>query len=160
MLIHQVLPAKANDETANEAEHHHHGHEHGHSGSHGDHHHHEHDHSGSHGDHHHHDPYDHQHDDEVQSISLEVEGNMDLDKINFMLGKLVQAWGEELYRMKGVLSVEGRDERFVFQGVHMMFDGAPNREWGKDEKRNNRIVFIGKNLPLKDFEDAVKSCLA
>lgn len=85
---------------------------------------------------------------------------MDLDKTNYTLGGLVQAWGEDLYRMKGVLSVEGYDQRFVFQGVHMLFDGAPDREWRKDEKRISRMVFIGKGLVRKDFEDAFRSCLA
>lgn len=120
-----------------------HAHDHGHG-------HHEH------GSHHH----DHHHDDEVQSISLEIEGNMDLDTTNYVLGALVQTHGETLYRMKGVLSIEGYDERFVFQGVHMLFDGTPDRKWRVDEKRVSKMVFIGKDLVKEEFEEAFRSCLA
>ena len=54
--------------------------------------------------------------------------------------------GTDIFRMKGILDVKGRDERFVFQGVHMLFDGRPDRPWRATEPRGNQLVFIGRNL--------------
>lgn len=125
-------------------------HDHGHSHDHD----HGHDHDHDHGHAHHH------HEDEVQSISLEVDGAMDLDKINYMLGALVNTRGEDLYRMKGVLAIDGYDRRFVFQGVHMLFDGIPDRRWREGEKRASKIVFIGKGLVAEEFAEAFEACLA
>ncbi|GMH35322.1 hypothetical protein BSKO_03190 [Bryopsis sp. KO-2023] len=138
-------------------------HDHEHAHSHDEHEHahaheHEHAHGDAHDDHHHH--ANHVHDDEVQSVSLEVDGDMDLDNLNYLLGFLVQTRGEDLYRMKGVLAIKDQDRRFVFQGVHMMFDGIPDREWKEGEKRVSKMVFIGKDLNKEEFQEAFEACLA
>jgi hypothetical protein len=36
-------------------------------------------------------------------------------QVNTWLGALLQLRGEDLYRMKGILSIDGYDRRFVFQ---------------------------------------------
>ena len=46
------------------------------------------------------------------------------------------------------------------QGVHMMFEGVPDRKWRADERRVNKMVFIGKDLNKEDFEEAFRGCLA
>ncbi|XP_042051856.1 COBW domain-containing protein 1-like [Salvia splendens] len=125
-------------------EHHHHGHEHDHS------HNHEH-----HDDHHH----DHTHDPGVSSVSIVCEGTLDLEKANMWLGNLLLDRSEDIYRMKGLLSVDGMNERFVFQGVHDIFQGSPDRLWGADEARVNKLVFIGKNLDREELEQGFKACL-
>lgn len=61
--------------------------------------------------------------------------------------------------MKGILAVAGEERRFVFQGVHMLFDGQPDRPWG-DEARSNRLVFIGRNLDRHELESSFAACLA
>jgi G3E family GTPase len=62
--------------------------------------------------------------------------------------------------MKGVLDIDGSDQRYVFQGVHMLFDGQPDRLWQPDEARINRIVFIGRNLDRQELTDRFRACLA
>ena len=57
--------------------------------------------------------------------------------------------GTDIYRMKGVLAIKGQDQRFVFQGIHMLFDGQPMTPWG-DETRSNKMIFIGKNLDREE----------
>ncbi|OAY52759.1 COBW domain-containing protein 1 [Manihot esculenta] len=131
---------------------HDHDHEHDHH-----HHHHEHDHHHEHHDGHH--SHDHVHDPGVSSVSIVCEGNLDLEKANMWLGTLLLERSEDIYRMKGLLSVEGMDERFVFQGVHDIFQGSPDRLWGPDEPRINKIVFIGKNLDTQEIEKGFKACL-
>ncbi|XP_034695625.1 P-loop guanosine triphosphatase YjiA-like [Vitis riparia] len=133
-----------------------HSHDHDHDHDHHDHHHHEHDHGHEHNDHHSH---DHTHDPGVSSVSIVCEGSLDLEKANIWLGTLLLERSEDIYRMKGLLSVQGMDERFVFQGVHDIFQGSPDRLWGPDEPRVNKIVFIGKNLDGKELEKGFKACL-
>ncbi|KAK7310257.1 hypothetical protein RJT34_07658 [Clitoria ternatea] len=141
-----------NDE--GEKEDHDHSHDHDH-----DHHHHDHDHHDHHHEHHDHHAHDHTHDPGVSSVSIVCEGSLDLEKANIWLGTLLLDRSEDIYRMKGLLSVHGMNERFVFQGVHDIFQGSPERLWGPDEPRINKIVFIGKNLDAKELEKGFKACL-
>ncbi|KAH9715403.1 CobW C-terminal domain-containing protein [Citrus sinensis] len=78
---------------------------------------------------------------------------------NIWLGTLLMERCQDIYRMKGLLSVRGMNERFVFQGVHDIFQGSPDRMWGPDEPRVNKIVFIGKNLNGQELEKGFKACL-
>ena len=109
---------------------------------------------------HDHDHHDHKHDDLVSSISMQVEGQMDMEKLNQWLGLLVQYRGEDIYRMKGILAIQGLEEKFAFQGVHMMFDGTPIGKWGKDEPRVSKIVFIGRELEKDLFQEGFEQCIA
>lgn len=133
---------------------HHHDHHHNHDHHHDE----EHDHKHEHHDGHHH-SHDHVHDPGVSSVSIVCEGNLDLEKANMWLGTLLLNRSEDIYRMKGLLSVQGMDERFVFQGVHDIFQGSPDRLWGPDEPRTNKIVFIGKNLDAQELDKGFKGCL-
>ncbi|XP_039060048.1 COBW domain-containing protein 1-like isoform X2 [Hibiscus syriacus] len=142
------IESSVSDEGAKEDHAHHHHHDHDH------HHHHEHDHK-----HDHHHDNDHTHDPGVSSVSIVCEGSLDLEKANIWLGTLLLERSEDIYRMKGLLSVQGMDERFVFQGVHDIFQGSPDRLWGPDEPRVNKIVFIGKNLNAEELEKGFKACL-
>ncbi|KAL2323890.1 hypothetical protein Fmac_022948 [Flemingia macrophylla] len=150
-----------NDELAKEDQEHAHSHDHEHEHhDHDHHHHHHHDHSHDHKhEHHDHHSHDHSHDPGVSSVSIVCEGSLDLEKANVWLGTLLLDRSEDIYRMKGLLSVQGMDERFVFQGVHDIFQGSPERLWGPDEPRINKIVFIGKNLDAKELEKGFKACL-
>ena len=72
----------------------------------------------------------------------------------------MQKEGPNILRCKGILAFKDDDERFVFQGVHMILDGDHQRPWNKDEKRESRIVFIGRNLPDKKIAEGFGSCVA
>lgn len=136
---------------------HSHGHD-GHSHSHDDH-----DGAGagctheSHGHHHHH--HHHRHDDGVTSVSISLDGDMDLDKVNYWLGGLIEVKANDLYRMKGVLAIKDFERRFVFQGVHMLFEGMPDRLWGEGEKRTSKMVFIGRDLDEATIREGFAECL-
>ena len=69
-------------------------------------------------------------------------------------------FGQDIFRMKGVLSIKGDERRFVFQGVHMLFDGRPDRPWAKKEPRHNSLIFIGRKLDRTKLEAGFKACLA
>ncbi|KAM0935334.1 putative cobW/HypB/UreG, nucleotide-binding domain, cobalamin (vitamin B12) biosynthesis CobW [Dioscorea sansibarensis] len=112
-------------------------------------------------DHHHHTGHhhDHVHDSAVSSVSIVSEGTLDLDEVNDWLERLVDEKGEDLYRMKGVLSVNDSTGRFVFQGVHSMLDGCPGKPWEPDEKRISKLVFIGRDLDEAALRKAFNGCL-
>ncbi|KAI8102855.1 hypothetical protein M9434_005647 [Picochlorum sp. BPE23] len=131
------------------------------------HHHHDHDHecgpdctheSHDH-DHHHHHHHHHHHGDEVSSVSITLKGNMNLDKVNYWLGGLLEVKSNDIYRMKGVLAIKDFDRRFVFQGVHMMFEGMPDREWKQDEERISKMVFIGRDLEEDIIREGFEQCI-
>ena len=62
---------------------------------------------------------EHEHDDRVTSTSSKFEGSLNVNKLDQWISDLLQNYGQDLFRYKGILSVEGMDEKFVFQGVHM-----------------------------------------
>ena len=100
----------------------------------------------------------HEHDDEVGSIAIERDGDVDIVRLNAWLGILLSERGVDIFRMKGFISLAGESRRFVFQGVHMLFDGQPEREWG-DEPRRNQLVFIGRNLDEQSMRQGFEACL-
>jgi len=102
---------------------------------------------------------EHMHDQSITSVGIEVDGTVDLEKINDWLGWLLREKGTEIFRMKGILNINGSENRFVFQGVHMLFDGQPDRAWRTDETRVNKIIFIGRNLDRDDLNSRFRACL-
>jgi G3E family GTPase len=129
-----------------------------------DHHHHDHDHGHHHGDEdggaHAHGGLKHYHDEEMQSIALRADKPLDPDKFFPWVQDLVQKEGPNILRCKGILAFKDDEERFVFQGVHMILDGDHQRSWKADEKRDSRIVFIGRNLPGQLITEGFESCIA
>ncbi len=103
---------------------------------------------------------DHEHDDSVGSVGLRLSGALDTTLLNRWMMTVLTTQGEDIFRMKGVVHLDGHDERFVFQGVHMLFDAKPQRPWGPDEERVNELIFIGRNLDRDQLEQGLKQCLA
>ncbi len=143
-----------------EAEDHDHHHDHdcgpdcGHDHHHHDHHHHDHGHGHGHGG------IKVYHDEQMQSLALTIEGDVDPNKFMPWVNELVQREGPNILRSKGILSFRGEPKRFVFQGVHMILDGDLQRDWKPDEKRNSRIVFIGRDLKEDEIRDGFMKCAA
>ena len=100
----------------------------------------------------------HEHDDEVGSIAIECDGDVDEEKLNSWLSKLLSEKGIDIFRMKGFLSIKGDSRRFVFQGVHMLFNGQPDRSWD-DLPRRNQLIFIGRNLDEQGMRQGFMDCL-
>ncbi|HYI28182.1 MAG TPA: GTP-binding protein [Bradyrhizobium sp.] len=124
------------------------------------HHHHDHDHHGhDHHDHNHGHGPKHYHDEEMQSLSLRSDKPLEQDKFMPWLQELLAAEGQKILRSKGVMAFSGDDDRYVFQGVHMMFDGRADRPWGEAE-RHNAMIFIGRNLDRDEITQGFRACLA
>ena len=102
----------------------------------------------------------HHHDLAVGSIGLTDARALDPNKVNDWLSYLLQSRGADILRMKGVLNLKGENRRYVFHGVHMVFDGQLERAWSADAPRRSRLVFIGRNLDRNELEAGFESCVA
>ncbi|KAL3136345.1 hypothetical protein ABBQ38_005607 [Trebouxia sp. C0009 RCD-2024] len=118
-----------------------------------------HTHSHDHHDHGH-EHHDHVHDDRVSSVSVMLDGDMDIDNVNSFLGYLISSNPENMYRCKGIIAVDGADDRVVFQGVHGLVSCMPDRQWRSDEKRYCKMVFIGRDLDKDMIRSGFEECLA
>jgi G3E family GTPase len=102
----------------------------------------------------------HQHDETVGSIALVAQGAIDANKLNIWISELLRTQGVNIFRMKGILNIANNDRRFVFQGVHMIFDGRLDRPWKPTEARKNELVFIGRDLDRSSLKSAFMACLS
>ncbi|KAG8470804.1 hypothetical protein KFE25_009225 [Diacronema lutheri] len=102
---------------------------------------------------------EHEHDQRITSIGFEKEGDLDMDKLNAWISKLLQQRGVDIYRMKGVLSIRGSDDKYAFHAVHMLFSGETIEAWG-EAPRVNKLIVIGKNLPRDEIVNAFNACFA
>lgn len=131
-----------------------------------DHHHHDHGHDHGHDcdtscddpSHHHHDHA--HHDDEIGAFLFASDRPFDPVKLDDFLGGLVQVYGPDLYRYKGILYIKGAPVRYLLQGVHMILGTNPGKPWSAKEKKQNKIVFIGRKLPEEIFKEGLNQCLA
>lgn len=99
----------------------------------------------------------HVHEPSLTSVGIELDGDLDGAALQGWLTGYVESHGDDLYRLKGVLAVDGDDRRFVLQGIHRMFDLAPSAPWGRD-RRTSKIVFIGRDLDRTELTRALQSC--
>ena len=132
---------------------HDHGHDHDHEhGEHCNHPSHQHDHEHGHGHHHH-------HDDDVKSFVFRSERAFDPAKLEDFLGAIVNIYGPRMLRYKGVLHMKGTERKVIFQGVHQLMGSDLGPEWGKDETRISKMVFIGLDLPRDIFLQGLEQSL-
>ncbi|WP_377480137.1 MAG: GTP-binding protein [Microcoleus anatoxicus] len=103
--------------------------------------------------------HEHEHDDTVTSIAIQESGAVDGNKFSDWISQLLQTKGPDIFRTKGILNIAGENRRFVFQGVHMLFDGRPDRAWKTNETPKNELVFIGRNLNESQLKADFRQCL-
>jgi len=103
---------------------------------------------------------EHSHDDAVSSFVFTSDRPFDATRLEDFLGGLVQVYGQDMLRYKGVLFVKGSERRMVFQGVHMMMGADLGRRWQPEETPSSKLVFIGRKLPKDLFVQGLQQCLA
>jgi len=134
---------------------------------------HDHDHEHHHHDHEHddedghecgpncgHDHHHAHHDDAIGSFLFRSDRAFDPERLEDFLSGIVQVYGTDLLRYKGILYIKGVKRRMVFQGVHMLMGAEPGKAWQASEKPNTRMVFIGRKLPRDIFTQGLEQCLA
>ena len=102
----------------------------------------------------------HHHDDDVKSFVWKDARPLHMEKIETFLSLMVQNYGEDLLRYKGVLNIQGEPRRMIFQGVHMLMGGTPGKPWEAGETRESVMVFIGRRIPRRLFEEGLAYCVA
>jgi len=104
---------------------------------------------------------EHVHDQRVSSIGFVLEANQQIElfKLQDWISTLIRDFNQDLFRYKGVIAVKGREKKFVFQGVHMLFGGDFAAEWG-DQERKSVFCFIGKNLDKMGIKEGFMNCIA
>jgi len=153
--------------TCTDPTHHHHDHDHDHATCGHDH---SHDHDHGHGHdhdaatctdptHHHHAPKP-AHNDEIGAFVFKSNKPFDPERLEEFLGGVVQVYGPDLLRYKGILYMKGINRRMLFQGVHQMMGAEPGKPWLANEKKNTKMVFIGRKLPQDIFTKGLEQCLA
>lgn len=102
---------------------------------------------------------EHEHDPSVVSAACKIDGEVNVQMLSQWISRLISKEGANLYRYKGVIAVAGEDEKFVFQGVGMLFSGTFDKvKWKEGEKRESRFVFIGKNLDMEYLKKTFEAC--
>ena len=100
----------------------------------------------------------HEHESEITSVSIACSGTIDPDKFNHWLRMLLIMEGMDVFRSKGILNTNNSDKRYIFQSVYMLFEGRFEDPWNNRSKEN-KMVFIGRNLNKKRLEKGIQSCI-
>jgi G3E family GTPase len=102
----------------------------------------------------------HEHDDDVTSFVFRENKPLDLGRVEDFLGSIVQVYGTKLMRCKGILNIKGVEKRVIFQGVHMLMGSDTGTAWKPGEKRDSKMVFIGRGMPQEVLLDGLRQCVA
>jgi G3E family GTPase len=101
----------------------------------------------------------HRHTEDIATVAITAPGDIDGLKLSQWFRGLLAEFGERMMRMKGILNLRRDPDQFVFQGVHLLFEGRPGRPWAEDEERLNRLVFIGRDLDREKITQGFLSCM-
>ena len=96
---------------------------------------------------------------EARAFRGQADKPLDATKFMPWLQNLVASEGQKILRSKGILAFTDDDDRYVFQGVHMMLEGDHQRAWKEGEARESRLVFIGRELPEQMIRDGFEGCI-
>jgi len=102
----------------------------------------------------------HEHDESIGSLSLTTDRPLNHERFIPWIQDVTANFGKDILRMKGIIAMKGDDSRFVIQGVHMLIEGDSQRPWKPNEKRESRLVFIGRGLPRDVLKRGFEACRA
>ena len=103
--------------------------------------------------------HNHSHTEDIETVAIMTAGDLDGLKLSHWFRELLAQFGERIMRMKGILNLRKDPDQFVFQGVHMLFEGRPGRPWAEQEERLNRLVFIGRDLDKESITQGFPNCI-
>jgi G3E family GTPase len=101
----------------------------------------------------------HTHDPSVASVSFTFDRPFDAERLERALKDLLAIRGDDIFRVKGILHVQGDERRHVLQGVHRILELKPSFPWW-DETPASKLVFIGRHLQDEKLRARLEACLA
>lgn len=103
--------------------------------------------------------HQHKHTEGIATCSISIDQPLDYNLLHHRLMVYLTFQAKGLYRMKGILWIEGKDNKYSLQAVgkRVVFD--ENRPWAPAEEKKSSIVMIGKNLNKKVMEKMFKDCI-
>jgi G3E family GTPase len=102
---------------------------------------------------------DHEHSSNIETIVLREDRPLDLQKVGLFIAEQILLNADNFVRYKGILNIEGMEDRFVFQGVHTQFENRRDRPWGEKEERVSEVVLIGRDLDAAELTRAFAQCI-
>ncbi len=89
---------------------------------------------------------------EVKSIVIDYENEIDWLVFGVWLNLLLQKYGANILRVKGVLSLKDHEQPVVIHGVqHCIYQPEHLREWPWIDKKS-RIVFITRDIDIQKIQ--------
>lgn len=102
-------------------------------------------------------------DNTISNVGVQCEGAINMFALQMLVNKYLddEDTAKDFMRVKGLFHIMGADRVFVMQCVHMLRNENFTREWGKEETRHNRIIFIGRNMEQRrqELTEGFKACL-
>lgn len=98
---------------------------------------------------------EHDHDDEINSVYWIAEEEFEPQNLVDKLEALLKE--QEIYRVKGFVAVPKKSMRLVVQGVGDRIEYFYDRPWQASERRETKLVFIGRELEQSKIQAAIKN---
>lgn len=96
----------------------------------------------------------------IKSISIRIDGNFDKAKFLFWMEYYLLLNQSTIIRAKGILSFEGESRKQIFQAVKAAFELNDSYFWSNDEKRESKLIFIGKQLEEESIKNGLQTLMA
>ncbi|WPV64591.1 GTP-binding protein [Chitinophaga sp. LS1] len=95
----------------------------------------------------------------LSSLTLTFDKPFDIPKLQHTMMVFMAVQAKDIYRVKGIVYGFGENEKYILQSVAEYLAMAPGNQWQEGEIRRSKIVFIGKNLKMKGFEQLLSHAL-
>lgn len=82
----------------------------------------------------------------IENMCYTTKIPMDQTKLAMWLDAFLTFNQDSIYRIKGILFLQGLKNRIILQSVHTQFQATVGKAWGKEEQKESKIVIIGKSL--------------
>jgi len=104
------------------------------------------------------DEHEHSHDPALESESFVFERPFDRSRLELYFKQLLRDKGDNIFRLKGILALDGEPRRYVLQCVHRIMDLKPADAWG-EERPVSKLVFIGRHLERAALANGLEQLL-
>jgi len=95
----------------------------------------------------------------ISSFGLTFPGAFDLEKFSWWIEYFLYINQSSVFRVKGILNFHGNPHKMILQSVRSSYLLEDGDYWEAVGDRENRMVFIGKNMSYIDIREALESLM-